>query len=114
LAEIAKITLRESVLMAVFLVIFAKVVADQIMHINRHFKGIFVTNSDLIGNNMPMLLPIFPPDGKPSEAANLIYDFGITIGDLKAKIAKAPACASDFAPACAQKLWLAGRFGRRG
>ncbi|MGA3266734.1 MAG: hypothetical protein ABSE16_07925 [Verrucomicrobiota bacterium] len=31
-----------------------------------------------------MLLPIFPLGGNPREAANLIYDFGITIDDLKA------------------------------
>jgi hypothetical protein len=60
----------KSVLMAVFLVIFADAVADQIMHMRCHFTSIFVNNNDFIGNKLPMLLPIIPLGANPSEAAN--------------------------------------------
>jgi len=44
--------------MAVFLVIFADVIADQITHINHQFTSMFVNNRDLIGNYLPIVFPI--------------------------------------------------------
>jgi 5-methylcytosine-specific restriction endonuclease McrA len=57
-------------LIAALLVICADVVADQMKHINGHFTSIIVITNDLIGNRLPILLPIIPPGANPSGAAN--------------------------------------------